>query len=226
MRSQAFGRENCGGAEPTSFVGRHLATIDSVLTGLDLYAAAQAAGRSAARQGTLARATARAKLLRGFDAICRTARPMEAADPTLLQQFRVPHRESDQGVLAAAGAVAAAARQHKAEFLLRGMPENFIEEFEADTEALRAAVARCIENRRAHVTATAVITQLVERGMKALRELDPFMRNIFVGEPARLAAWFSASRIERRSARARAVARPSAPPNSPAPNTSAPPPAG
>lgn len=226
LRTQAFGRENAAGAEPTSFVGRHLATIDSVLTGLDSYAGTQAASRSAWRQGTLGRVSARSRLMRTLDAISRTARPLEINDPTLLQQFRVPHGQSDQGVRAAAAAFAAGARQLQAEFVLRGMPENFIEALEADTEALREAVARNIENRRAHVTATAVINGLCERGLKALRELDPYMRNIYANDPAKLAAWVSASRVERRTPRPRTAARQTAPPNSPTPNTPAPPPAG
>jgi hypothetical protein len=226
LRTQAFGRENFPDADRTTFVGRHLATIDSVITGLDSYAGTQAASRSAGRQGTLGRVAARAKLMRGLDAVSRTARPMEANDPNLLQQFRVPHGRSDQAVLAAAAAFAAAARQLKAEFILRGLPENFIEELEADAEALRVAVARNIENRRAHVTATAAIQELCERGMKALRELDPFMRNTYAADPARLAAWVSAARVERRAARARTGEQPPAPPNSPAPGTPAPTPAG
>jgi hypothetical protein len=226
LRTQAFGRENFPDADRTTFVGRQLAAIDSVLAGLDSHAGAQAAGVSAARQGTLGKDAALAKLLGSLVAIRRTARPMAANDPTLLQQFRVPYGQSVQGVLAVAVSVATAARQLKAEFVQRGLPETFVEELEADTDALREAVTRKIENRRAHVTATAAIRELCERGMKALRELDPFMRNTYAAEPARLAAWLSASRVERRAARARTGEQPPAPPNSPAPGTPAPTPAG
>ena len=226
LRARAFVQENFSGAEPTSFVGLLLNELDSVITGLDSNAGVQAASRSASRQGTLGRVAARAKLLRGLDAISRTARPMADNDPNLLQQFRAPHGQSDQGVLAAAAAFAAGARQIKNQFILRGLHEEFIEELEADTEALRAAVARNIENRRAHVTATAAIDGLCGRGMKALRELDPYMRNTYAAEPAKLAAWLSASRVERRTPRTSTSARQTAPPNSPTPNTPAPPPAG
>ena len=180
---------------------------------------------SAARQGTLAKDAARAKLLRGLVAIRRTARPMAANDPTLLQQFRVPHGRSDQAVLAVAVSVAGA-RQLKAEFIQRGLPENFVEELEADIEALREAVARNIENRRAHITATAAIEELCGRGLKVLRELDAYVRNTFTSVPATLAAWRSASRVERRAPRPRANRAQTAPPNSPTPNAPAPPPAG
>ena len=226
LRTKGFGREHFSLAEPTSFVRIHLAEIDSVIFGLESNASAQAAGRSAARQGTLAVAAALAKVMRGLVAIRRTARPMAANDPNLLQQFRVPHSESVQGVLAVAVSVANTARQLKADFIERGHPADFVEGLEADIEALGDAVARKIENRRAHVTATAAVEKLCARGMKAMRELDPYMHNTFADDPAKLAAWRSASRVERRSARARTNAQPSAPSNSPTPNTTAPTPAG
>jgi hypothetical protein len=225
LRVRAFGQENFAAAEPTSFVGLCLAEIGTVLTGLESHTGAQAAAMSAARQGTIAKDAALARLLRGFEVISRTARPLEADDPTLLQQFRVPHRQSVQAVLAAAVFVANAARQIEGRFVQRGLPENFVEEFEADTDALREAVARNNGNRRAQVAATAVIEELCGRGLKALRDLDPFMRNTYAAEPGKLAVWLSASRVERRTPRARTAAQPTAPPTSPTPNTPAPAPA-
>lgn len=61
--------------------------------------------------------------------------------------------------------------------------------------------------------------------MRVLRELDAYVRNTFISVPATLAAWHSASRVERRTPRPRAGEQP-APPNSPTPDTPAPPPAG
>ena len=226
LRTRAFVNENFSGADPMSFVRRLLAELDSVITRLDAYAGAQATGMSAARQGTLGKDAVRARLLRDLVAIRRTARPMVANDPNLLRQFRVPHGQSDQAVLAVAVSVVAGVRQLKDQFILRGLPENFVEELEADIDALREAVGRNIENRRAHVTATAAIQELCGRGMKALRELNPYMRNTYVSEPAKLAAWLSASRVERRSPRVRTNGEQTAPPNSPTPNTPAPAPAG
>jgi hypothetical protein len=226
MRVRAFGQEHFAAAEPTSFVGLCLAELDSVITGLDSHAGTQSASRSASRQGTLGRRAARAELMRDLAAIGRTARPMADDDPNLLQQFRVPHSGSDQAVLAAAVAFAAGARQIKDRFILRGLPEDFIEELEADADALSEAVRRNIENRRANVIATAAIDKLVKRGLKALRDLDPYMRNTHADDSVQLAAWRSASRIERRAVRAGKNEQPTAPLTSPTANTPAPAPAG
>jgi len=208
LRVQAFGRENFAGADASSFVALKLAVIDSVLTALESYTGAQAAGLSAARQNTLKRAAARRELLRLLNAISRTARTMEELDPTLFQKFRVPHGEGDQAVLAAAVSFSTAARAVQAEFVKRGLPENFIEQLESRTEALREAVALKIESRRSHVTATAVINNQVERGLTAVRQLDSFMRNTYADEPAKLVAWVSASRVERRTPRVQSEEQP------------------
>ena len=222
LRVRAFCLVHFALAGPTSFIRLRMVELDSIINRLDSYTAAQAASRSAARQGTVGKGAALSKLLRGFEAISRTARPMATADPTLLQQFRVPRGQSVQGVLAVAVSVAAAARQLQDEFVLRGLPASFVEEFEADIAALRDAVARSIENRRAQVTATAAIQELCGLGMKVLRVMDPYVRNTFTSVSETLAAWRSASRIERRSPRARPAEQPPAPPTSPTP----PPPAG
>ena len=208
LRVQAFGRENWASADPSSYVAQKLAVIDSVLTGLATYTGAQTAGLGSARQNTLKRAAARRELLRLLKAISRTARMMEELDPTLFQQFRVPHGEGDQALLAAAVSFAAAARPLEAEFVRRGLTDNFIEDLEMRAEALREAVGLKIESRRSHVTATATIDFHIERGLKGVRQLDSFMRNTYANDPAMLAAWASASRVERRTPRGQSEEQP------------------
>lgn len=204
LRVQAFGRENVAQFPTSSFAGEQFATLNEVLQGLETHTGAQAAGLNAARQGAFGKAAARDELMRTLEAISRTARPLAANNPGLLQQFRVPHNQSNQDVLAAAHAFADAARPLKAEFIKRGMREDFIEDLEADARALRDAITRKIESRDSHVTATAAIDDLVERGMSALRELDSIVRNTFADDPARLAGWLSAARVERAARRAQA----------------------
>ena len=196
-RVQAFGREQAALFPPTSFTGEQLAVIDSVLEELERHASAQAGGLRAARQGTMSRGAAREQLMRTLEAISRTARPMAAQTPGLTEKFRVPRNQSDQAVLAAARAAAAAATPIKAEFLKRGMRPGFLEDLEADIEALEEAITRQIESRGSHVESTAAIEDATERGIRALRELDPIMRNTFADDPVKLAAWLSASRVER-----------------------------
>ena len=200
---QTFGKENVALFPATSFAGEQFAVIDDVLEELEQHATTQAAGLSAAREGTTGKAAARDELMRALEAISRTARPMAANSPGLLEKFRVPHNQSNQAVLAAARAFAAAALPLKAEFVKRGMRPDFIEDLEANIEAFDEAITRKIESRESHVETTAAIDDATERGVTALRELDPIMRNILADDPSKLAAWLSASHVERSARRSK-----------------------
>lgn len=68
------------------------------------------------------------------------------------------------------------------------------------------------QGREMHVEATAAIDKLIEGGMTAVRELDPIVRNIFANEPAKLAAWLSASHVERAPRRKTQAQHPPTPP--------------
>jgi len=100
------------------------------------------------------------------------------------------------------------------EFQKHEMPANFIDELHADIAALEEALSGRARNRDAHVAATAALDATMERGIKAVRRLHAMVRNKFRDDPAALAAWESASHVERRS---RTVAPPQ--PEPPQPST-------
>ncbi|HKC63968.1 MAG TPA: hypothetical protein VKB86_10040 [Pyrinomonadaceae bacterium] len=85
----------------------------------------------------------------------------------------------------------------KAEFIKRGLPATFLDDLNDDIEAFEEALAQREQGREKHVNATATLEDLTERGMRIVRQLDPIMRNLFENEPGKLAAWLSASRVER-----------------------------
>jgi hypothetical protein len=157
------------------------------------------------RQSTDSKAAARDELMRTLEAMSRTARPMDATNPGVAEKFRVPHNQSDQEVLATARSFATAALPLKAEFVKRGFSEGFLDDLDSEIAAFADANTRKIESRESHVEATAAIDKHVALGMDALRELDPIMRNTFADDHAKLAAWMSASRVERTKRRTTAV---------------------
>lgn len=168
-----------------------------LVSDVQAYADAQASGLSAARQFTQSKAVAREELLRDMAAINRTARSMSQSSPGIEEQFGFDPRLKDQELLTAARNFAAAALPLKAEFVKSGMRPDFLEDLAADTAAFEQALSNRAEQRHTHVGATVTIDDLIERGLKMVRELDPVMRNIFEDNPGKLAAWMSASRVER-----------------------------
>ena len=62
---------------------------------------------------------------------------------------------------------------------------------------MEEAITRKAQGAGSQVAATAAIDAQIERGMDAVRQLDAVMRNTFTTNPAALAAWVSASHVER-----------------------------
>ena len=193
IRVRVFGVTNASRFPVGSFAAEQFAVIDSVVDALETHATTQSSGRSGVRQAAAGKATARDELMRDLEAISRTARSI----PGLEDKFRVPHNKSNQDVLATARAAAVDAPPLKAEFIRRGMPADFMEDLAADITAMEQAIAQKVQGTESHVAATAAIDTEIERGMTAVRQLDPVIRNTFASDPATLAAWVSASHVER-----------------------------
>jgi hypothetical protein len=201
IRVREFGLAHAAQFPATSFAGEQLAVVDSAINALESHASVQSSGRSTVRQSATSKAVARDELMRDLEAISRTARAMGRTMPGLADKFRIPHNQSNQTVLAVARAMATDALPLKAEFTKRGMPANFLEDLQADIDEMERSIARKAQGASSQVAATAAIDTEIERGMNAVRELDPVMRNTFASDPATLAAWQSASHVERPSRR-------------------------
>lgn len=198
-----------------SFAAEQFAALESAINALETHASAQSSGQSGARQGAAGKAAARDELMRDLEAISRTARSMALTTPGLDDKFRTPHNKSNQDMLAAARAAAADALPLKAEFIRRGMPADFLEDLAADIAAMEQAISQKARGTESHIAATAAIDTEVEHGMTAVRQLDAVVRNTFASDPAALAAWSSASHVERTPRTGPAPASPGTTPATP-----------
>lgn len=197
LRVREFGTAHAAQFPPNSFGAEKFTALGEVIKGLDKHATTQVSGRSTARQGVTGKAAARDELRRDLEAINRTARSMAFDTPGLEDKFRLQREPKDQELLSAARAFAADAQPLSAEFTRRGLPANFLADLASDIESFEQAINRKTSGRAAHVAATAAIDDLIEDGMKHLRQLDTVVRNIFADDPATLAGWTSASHVER-----------------------------
>jgi hypothetical protein len=85
----------------------------------------------------------------------------------------------------------------KNEFIRRELLATFLEDLNAALSAFEGAVSSQNQNTEKRVTATAAIESVIERGRQLVRELDAIVSNKYRGNRATLAAWESASRVER-----------------------------
>ncbi|PYS81100.1 MAG: hypothetical protein DMF67_17985 [Acidobacteria bacterium] len=215
-RVRELGPEHAAQFPADSYGGGLFVSLDTVIKGLEEHALRQSTGQSTVREGTSSKAAVRDELWRRLEAISRTARVIAFTSPGLEDKFRLPRGIGDEALLQLARTFASDAAPLKDEFIRRGLAATFIEDLNEEAEAFEAAITRKAQGRSAHVSASAEIDDLIERGMRTVRELDALFRNTFADDPATLAAWQSASHVERRVPRHAKAKSPadSAPPSS------------
>jgi hypothetical protein len=199
IRVREFGSRHASAFPADSLGGQTFAEVGAVITALAGYATTQSVGKGGARERTVSKATARAALYEHLLAINVTARALALDTPGLETKFRMPRSGTDQALLTAGRAFAADAVPLAGAFQQHEMPANFIDELHADIAALEEALSGRARSRDAHVAATAALEATVERGIKAVQRLQAIVRNKFRDDPAALAAWESASHVERRA---------------------------
>jgi hypothetical protein len=197
LRVRRHGTDEAASLAANSFVTSLFDSLSQVVTELETYTNAQSSGLTSARQSSRSKAVARDELERDLQAISRTARSMALSLPGLEQKFRFTRDLKDQDLLTTARMFASDALPLKAEFVKRGLSANFLEDLEDDIQAFEEALTQRTQGTATHINATAAIDDLIERGMKIVRELDAIMRNIYENNSGKLAAWLSASRVER-----------------------------
>jgi hypothetical protein len=180
---------------------------------IEAKASAQSSGLNMEREGTATRAIARETLRSQLDAISRTAGALALAGttPGLENRFRMPRGNNDQSLLNAARAFRQDATPIAASFVNLGLSPNFLINLDTAIEEFEQAINRQNTGRDTHVTATTAIDEALERGINLVRQLDAIVRNKYSDDPPQLAAWQSASHIERSPQRAKQTEPPDAP---------------
>lgn len=208
LRVEQLGKDEAQSYASNTFIAELFNSLSTIIAALETHTNAQASGLTGVRQGTRSCEATRIELERALRAIARTARSMSVTMPGLEQKFRSPRDLKEQELLATARMFAADALPLKAEFIKRGLPPTFIDDLNDDIKAFEEALASRAQGRETHVNATATIDDLIEQGMKIVRQLDPIMRNLFEESPGKLAAWLSAAHVERATRRRPKVEQP------------------
>jgi hypothetical protein len=196
-RVQEYGAQYAAAFPAGSYGAGLFAQLGEVIDGLKAHALEQSKGRSSVREGSASKSAARDELVRRMEAVARTARVIAFTVPGLEEKFRLARGVGDQQLLTLARTFADEAVPLKAEFTKRGLAADFVEELREAADAFDAAINRKTQGRGKQVTATAGIDDLVGRGIRLVRELDALVRNASAAEPSALAAWESASHVER-----------------------------
>ena len=210
VRVREFIQQRIADFSETGVVRQLFTELKVTITEIEQLASAQVTGIGQARQGTESRGEARAKLRDDIDAMFGVARTMG-----IESQFQRPTANNDEALLHAARSFATNALPLKAQFIAHEMPEDFLDELNADINALAAAMVAQGNAVGDHVAASAAIDEVIDRGLEIVRKLDPIMKNKYASSASARAEWTSASHTERAPKRAPAAKGPtSTPPTS------------
>jgi hypothetical protein len=210
LRASAYRTAHAARIPENSYAAELFESLQEKLTQLDAQAAAQSSSRRSVAESGTSKGEARKKLRAKIEAISRTTRTLEKQMPGVADKFRIPARLKDQDLLILARGFAKDAVSLKAELIKRGLKTDFIEDLNAAGADFEHTVSQQIQNTESRVTSTATVKQTLRECLEIVRELDAVIRNIFVEDAAALAAWESASHVERAARRTRANSQPDA----------------
>ncbi len=197
LRIKQFGTDNTADFAAIPIAVTNFAAITAEIEFLEQYGADQQEGFGDARGATENKGTARENLRDEMSDIARTARSMEYQYDGISDRFRMPRGSSDQALLATGRAFHSEATPISADFIAYGMPAEFLTELKDAADAFEATFGPQGSAIDSHVEATAEIGEAIRRGMVARRILDGIVRNVYKTDPGKLAAWTSASHVEK-----------------------------
>ena len=194
-----FGKTNTADFPAGSVAAIQFAEIAAVITLIQQLIGTQASSRDDARFSFNNKFTARENLREELSVISQTARSMVYQNPGIDLKFRMPSGGSDANLLASARAFYENSTEYNAAMIEYGLDANFRQDLSDAITAFEQSLNAPNAATGSQVTATADIGETVRRGMVAVRILDGVVRNKYRDNAGKLAAWTSASHIERTS---------------------------
>jgi len=153
---------------------------------------------SGAKDATLYRGDLRDALDDAMQDIADMWKPMAKNYENAQNKFRMPRGGSDQLRVNTAGSFIADAEPLKDAFTGRGMKANFITDLTAKKDAFAEVVEDSIAARLGRIGVNAAFREPLKKCRAAIDDVDPIVKMKYRDNPAKLAEWLSASRVERK----------------------------
>ena len=195
VRVVQFGTDNA--ADFTGLATTKFTELGTIVSEIDTASAAQQSGFGEAAQQFEVKDTAREDLRDEMSAISRTAKSMEYAIDGISDKFLFQRNMSDANMLAKARAWETEVVPYKTDFVSYGLPGGFDTDLTAAADAFEASFSNTASATAEHVTGTADTAAKIRQGMIIVRTLDGIVKNKYTNNPGKLAAWISASHVEK-----------------------------
>lgn len=203
IRSEAEASANAVDFPEGSKGALALAELRAAIAETQTHAVSRETSVSALQQATIGRKDAREAVRASMRIISDTARTIGLDHPEIKGIFVFKGSSvSDRTLLATAQSFAARAQSFKALFGEYDLNADFFSGFDAEITDLEKQLGKQTVGKGERISANASLETALRKGEMALERLDTAARNKYRGNPAKLAAWESARRLER-AARAR-----------------------
>jgi hypothetical protein len=195
LRVNQFGIDNA--ADFTGIAAAKLTQLGTLIDTVQTKSAAQQLGFGESAQQFEVKNTARENLRDEMSDISRTAKSMEYAFDGISSQFQFQRNMNDADMLAKARAFYTESLTYNADFISYGLPSTFRADLNSAADAFEASFSSTATATAEHVAATAEISSKIREGMIIVRILDGIVKNKYANDPGKLAAWLSASHVEK-----------------------------
>jgi hypothetical protein len=174
-------------------------SLDTTVAQLTAHAADQEGGtRSGLGETARQRSLRKALRIHHMRAIAEAAKIKLRAVPEFRALTMPDVNVKMEQLLAAASAMADAAKQHEQTLIDTGLPEGFLGKLVAATDAVRASIEEGAQSRGRRAGGTAGLSSDGKRGRSMLKILDSLVIPIIGDDEKLIAQWRSALRIPRK----------------------------
>jgi hypothetical protein len=175
-----------------------LTQLGDIVTAIGGHAGDQDIGRGEFRGGSAYRQMVADQLRTQMRPINKIARALKPAQfPGVREQFHMPPSGGYSKLIARAEAFGTAIAPIKQAFVDRGMAADFDTALAAKKAELMAATGLKNSGHATQMSGTAGLLAKSREGMEILHELDAILSHQYRNNPALLAAWKGACRVER-----------------------------
>lgn len=197
IRVAQFGTDNAADFPAGNIARAQFDEIVAVITLINQLEAQHAVSFGEARFAFAGKDDKRENLREDLREIARTARSMAYQFPGIDLKFRLGNNLSDANLLALGRAFRQESGEFEADMIAYDLPADFRDDLQTDTDAFEQSLSEPGTAIDAQVAATAELAAAVRRGMIAKRILDGVIKNKYRNNVGKLAAWLSASHVEK-----------------------------
>ena len=195
VRVVQFGSDNT--ADFTGVAALKFTELGTKVGDIETKSAAQQSGFGQSAQQFEVKDTARENLRDEMSDISRTAKSMEYEFDGISNKFQFQRNMTDANMLAKARAFYTESLTYNADFISYGLPTTFRADLKSSADAFEASFSSTATATAEHVTATSDVAAKIREGMIIVRILDGIVKNKYANDPGKLAAWLSASHVEK-----------------------------